>query len=208
LSGIIFYFVGEELVLQKGRQDDLLPTDPSASTCMFQFSAANEVRKMMEGGATLSIGAMEVDAISGAAIINKTPYEGRNWQRGMPTFYNNGEILLVVSRKTKTYLSIMDSNLKKEFDTLHRRRRNIPGNLYMSPIASCKFFGGLMSAFSSQGSPLVGLTLKDFPYLSILRPDATFRNTINSMDSDLNKYEMRLKENRLHWFLKYEMIYY
>jgi len=42
-------YVGEELALPKGEEQEALPKDVSASACVFQFSASNEVKVMMEG---------------------------------------------------------------------------------------------------------------------------------------------------------------
>lgn len=144
-----------------------------------------------------------VDAVTGAAILDRTPRLGRAWSNGMPTTYHDGNYFLVVSQKSGSYVNILDSELKRDFDAKHRVKLGIPGNLYMSPVANHSFFGGIMSVFSSQANPFVD----EIPYLSILRPDLSFRNTMRSMGSDLRKYEKRLIAKRFYWFQEYGLIY-
>ena len=145
---------------------------------------------------------MGVDGISGAAI--KNPTEGMDWIEGMSTVHFTGESYIVVSKKTGKYINIMDEQLYKEFDKVYYESLNSNAQKYYNnPVYDQTPVIALISTLTVFAcNPISGTTVKDAPWISLLRPD----RSVKDINTAVRNYSINLQSRRIKWYSKFGII--
>ncbi len=132
---------------------------------------------------------------------------GKEWKEGMPLVIDNGpDRKYVVDARTNKYVNLANKNLQREFESLHKKKLNIPGGPYVSPVADDSFPIGVIILLANMTNPLTIVEKGDMKIPIPTMIPVTLQ-PLNDTEKMIESRREVLAQRRINLYRKYHLIH-